>query len=113
MTEEELGKEAYNRIVKARKFNTVFVPIGLTLLGLAGYIGVNGLFDLDSWMWLIILIICVAATNMIISYDLSKKPGEAFCPRCHESLERSKFYSRSILARCQNCKLKIVSRVDS
>ena len=112
MTEEELGKKAYKRIVKARKFNTIVVPIGLIFMGLIGYIGTNHVFDVDGWVWGIVTVICFVLINVMVSYDLSNKPGEAFCPRCHESLERSKFYSSSIPTFCQNCKLKIVSRGD-
>ena len=106
MNEEELSKRARKLILEARKFNLITVSIGLPVIGILGYIGVN--VDYHNKWWLPVLtIIGGVLGHVLLAQESIHTGGVARCPKCGVIIERSQFPGKVMPNKCSGCGLKI------
>lgn len=114
--ESTLGKQAYTRILNARRFNTAGIPLALLALFAIGYFAVTHNFSLifgnspatSTLALLAFLVLQIIFANAERKY----KFGRAFCPNCRVEIERNKTIFSPVPTMCESCKLSI-ERSDS
>jgi predicted RNA-binding Zn-ribbon protein involved in translation (DUF1610 family) len=103
-TNEKLSHEAYVRVRRSRRRNTV-----LAVLALAVIAGLS-LFHFDvGLIWLLILSV-LSLIGLAFMTDIVKfveHSGKPKCPRCGEIIESGKFIDHKFPKNCSHCGLEI------